>query len=78
MCARAGRADGKTEEEGQELAQKCYVWVVRMHKLNYEESRQGAWSCVGQESLIEKTAFPVLNGDQENWIDRQMVPLPSG
>ena len=40
-----------------------------MHNLNEEDSRQGARRCGRQERLVERTAFPVFDGDQENWFD---------
>ena len=40
-----------------------------MHKLNKEGSRQGAKSGGEQGRRVERTAFPVFDGDQDNWAD---------
>ena len=45
------------------------MWAVRIHKLNEQDRRQGARRCGGHEICIERTAFPVFVGDQENWTD---------
>ena len=40
-----------------------------MHKLNKEGSQQGAKRSGGQELMVERAAFPMFDGDQDNWAD---------
>ena len=43
--------------------------AVIMHKLNKEGSQQGAKRSGGQELMVERAAFPMFDGDQDNWAD---------
>ena len=47
--ARAGRTDGRPDEEGHEVSHEWRAWAVRRQKPNKKEGKVGTRRCGGQE-----------------------------